>query len=242
MTISLFFLAGNRTNRLQRFGYHDDARTDSSNLLDLDLSPIIIHNQPYGSQIRTPQRTPQMTPEPMRRAKTDLSEADIKRLHLPIFERNHNARIWLDKSSSLDALDQIGNESPKSPHHNRWRHYVNVAPPRPPKHGNNPIKIEARRSNPVYVNVYSLGRRKPGDIVQTGRYCDCIVMSRMSRELGLKNHFKLDQLGASFNCDDFHCQMFNWFSKLSVNLFNLMDCLDLGHCRYIVSYCELRFY
>ena len=120
-----------------------------------------------------------MTPEPMRRAKTDLSEADIKRLHLPIFERNHNARIWLDKSSSLDALDQIGNESPKSPHHNRWRHYVNVAPPRPPKHGNNPIKIEARRSNPVYVNVYSLGRRKPGDIVQTGRYCDCIVMSRI---------------------------------------------------------------
>ena len=39
-----------------------------------------------------------------RRAKTDLSEADLKR-HLPIFERNHNARIWLDKSNSLDALD-----------------------------------------------------------------------------------------------------------------------------------------
>ena len=175
MTISLFF-AGNWSNRLQRFGYHDEARTDSNNLTDLDLSPIVIHNQPYGSP-RTPQRTPQMTPEPMRRAKTDLSEADIKR-HLPIFERNHNARIWLDKSSSLDALDQVGNESPKSPHHNRWRHYVNVAPPRPPKHhGNNPIKIEARRSHPVYVNVYSLGRRKPGDIVQTGRYCDCIVLS-----------------------------------------------------------------
>ena len=75
---------------------------------------------------------------------------------------------------SLDALDRVGSESPRN---NNRRHYVNVAPPRPPKHGNNAIKIEARRSNPVYVNVYSLGRRKPGDIVQTGRYCDCIVMS-----------------------------------------------------------------
>ena len=78
----------------------------------------------------------------------------------------HNLNICFVIFHSLDALDQVGNESPR----NNRRHYVNVAPPRPPKHGNNAIKIEARRSNPVYVNVYSLGRRKPGDIVQTGRY------------------------------------------------------------------------
>ena len=38
----------------------------------------------------------------MRRAKTDLSEADLKRRQcLPIFEKNHKARMWLDKSNSL---------------------------------------------------------------------------------------------------------------------------------------------
>ena len=86
-----------------------------------------------------------------------------------LFKKNLSKRIFLCLFifCSLDALDRVGSESPWN---NNRRHYVNVAPPRPPKHGNNAIKIEARRSNPVYVNVYSLGRRKPGDIVQTGRY------------------------------------------------------------------------
>lgn len=92
----------------------------------------------------------------MRRAKTDLTELDLgpRRSRLPIFVSNENARVWLDinnKSNSLDALDDD-------------HHYVNVAPPRPPK-----FKMEARRSTPVYVNVYSLGRRKPGDVIQSGR-------------------------------------------------------------------------
>ena len=92
----------------------------------------------------------------MRRAKTDLTEVDLgrRRSRLPIFVSNENARVWLDinnKSNSLDALDDD-------------HHYVNVAPPRPPK-----LRMEVRRSTPVYVNVYSLGRRKPGDVSQTGR-------------------------------------------------------------------------
>ena len=109
----------------------------------------------------------------MRRAKTDLTHerssgtvgagggAGIGRSRLPIFVSNENARIWLDlggkhgskqKSNSLDALDDD-------------HHYVNVAPPRPPK-----FRLEApRRSTPVYVNVYSLGRRKPGDVIRSGR-------------------------------------------------------------------------
>ena len=108
----------------------------------------------------------------MRRAKTDLTHerssgtvgaggGGIGRSRLPIFVSNENARIWLDlggkhgskqKSNSLDALDDD-------------HHYVNVAPPRPPK-----FRLEApRRSTPVYVNVYSLGRRKPGDVIRSGR-------------------------------------------------------------------------
>lgn len=105
----------------------------------------------------------------MRRAKTDLTHerssgtvgGGIGRSRLPIFVSNENARIWLDlggkhgskqKSNSLDALDDD-------------HHYVNVAPPRPPK-----SRLEApRRSTPVYVNVYSLGRRKPGDVIRSGR-------------------------------------------------------------------------
>ena len=109
----------------------------------------------------------------MRRAKTDLTherssgtvgaagDGGIGRSRLPIFVSNENARIWLDlggkhgskqKSNSLDALDDD-------------HHYVNVAPPRPPK-----FRLEApRRSTPVYVNVYSLGRRKPGDVIRSGR-------------------------------------------------------------------------
>ena len=104
----------------------------------------------------------------MRRAKTDLTHerssgtvgaggGGIGRSRLPIFVSNENARIWLDlggkqKSNSLDALDND-------------HHYVNVAPPRPPK-----FRLEApRRSTPVYVNVYSLGRRKPGDVIRSGR-------------------------------------------------------------------------
>ena len=112
----------------------------------------------------------------MRRAKTDLTHerssgtvgaaaggggGGMGRSRLPIFVSNENARIWLDlggkhvskqKSNSLDALDDD-------------HHYVNVAPPRPPK-----FRLEApRRSTPVYVNVYSLGRRKPGDVIRSGR-------------------------------------------------------------------------
>ena len=108
----------------------------------------------------------------MRRAKTDLTHerssgtvgaggGGIGRSRLPIFVSNENARIWLDlggkhgskqKSNSLDALDND-------------HHYVNVAPPRPPK-----FRLDApRRSTPVYVNVYSLGRRKPGDVIRSGR-------------------------------------------------------------------------
>jgi hypothetical protein len=109
----------------------------------------------------------------MHRAKTDLTHerssgtvgrgggGGIGRSRLPIFVSNENARIWLDlggkhgskqKSNSLDALDDD-------------HHYVNVAPPRPPK-----FRLEApRRSTPVYVNVYSLGRRKPGDVIRSGR-------------------------------------------------------------------------
>lgn len=102
----------------------------------------------------------------MRRAKTDLSEADLgPRSRLPIFMTNENAKVWLDlnqKSSSLDDLDKSDDEAGDN---SKWRHYVNVAPPRPPKS----TKMEIRRSTPVYVNVYSLGRRKPGDIIQTGR-------------------------------------------------------------------------
>ena len=45
---------------------------------------------------------PWFTPE-MRRAKTDLSEADLKRHHLPIFEKSHSARFWLDKSNRYDV-------------------------------------------------------------------------------------------------------------------------------------------
>ena len=109
----------------------------------------------------------------MRRAKTDLTHMStagigVGRSRLPIFVSNENARIWLDlggkqgqsespqhskqKSNSLDALDDD-------------HHYVNVAPPRPPK-----FRLDApRRSTPVYVNVYSLGRRKPGDVIRSGR-------------------------------------------------------------------------
>ena len=46
--------------------------------------------------------SPWFTPE-MRRAKTDLSEADLKRHHLPIFEKSHSARFWLDKSNRYDV-------------------------------------------------------------------------------------------------------------------------------------------
>ena len=109
----------------------------------------------------------------MRRAKTDLSELDLENLdtslvgrsRLPIFVSNENARLWLDLNSKSNSLDALDNE----------HHYVNVAPssievnsitvpPRPPK-----CKLDAKRSTPVYVNVYSLGRRKPGDVIQSGR-------------------------------------------------------------------------
>jgi hypothetical protein len=111
----------------------------------------------------------------MRRAKTDLTELNMgpPRSRLPIFVSNHNARMWLDmnKSNSLDA--------------GRWRQqlhhpYVNVAPPppdppppRPPKTTQDDIRIDKvlrRRSNPVYENVYTLGRRQAGDFVKQGRY------------------------------------------------------------------------
>ena len=100
-----------------------------------------------------------------RRSKTDLTHmsstgaSGAGRSRLPIFVSNENARIWLDlgkqgkkKSNSLDALDND-------------HHYVNVAPPRPPKFRLEPPRL----STPVYVNVYSLGRRKPGDVIRSGR-------------------------------------------------------------------------
>ena len=99
-----------------------------------------------------------------RRSKTDMTHmssnnAGLSRSRLPIFVSNENARMWLDlgkqgkkKSNSLDALDND-------------HHYVNVAPPRPPKFRLEPPRI----STPVYVNVYSLGRRKPGDVIRSGR-------------------------------------------------------------------------
>ena len=100
-----------------------------------------------------------------RRSKTDLTHMSSTgatasgRSRLPIFVSNENARIWLDlgkhgkkKSNSLDALDND-------------HHYVNVAPPRPPKFRLEPPRL----STPVYVNVYSLGRRKPGDVIRSGR-------------------------------------------------------------------------
>ena len=113
-----------------------------------------------------------------RRAKTDLSESDLgpRRSRLPIFVSNENARVWLDlnnkKSNSLDALDSQADDDSQWHHHD----YVNVAPPRPPKFKmaeravrRTGAELPARRSTPVYVNVYSLGRRRPGDVLQSGR-------------------------------------------------------------------------
>ena len=76
---------------------------------------------------------------------------------------------------SLDALD--AEASVEADDDSQWHHdYVNVAPPRPPKFkmAERAVRQEgpampSRRSTPVYVNVYSLGRRRPGDVLQSGR-------------------------------------------------------------------------
>ena len=83
--IDTFLGTGTWSQRLERFGLHDEARTEGR------TSPKI--TQHHEIQRWTPE---------MRRAKTDLSEADLKRRQcLPIFEKNHKARMWLDKSNSL---------------------------------------------------------------------------------------------------------------------------------------------
>ena len=77
---------------------------------------------------------------------------------------------------SLDALDTEA--SVEADDDSQWHHdYVNVAPPRPPKFkmAERAVRQEgpampSRRSTPVYVNVYSLGRRRPGDVLQSGRW------------------------------------------------------------------------
>ena len=86
-------------------------------------------------------------------------------------------RYWkLIFAYSLDALD--AEASVEADDDSQWHHdYVNVAPPRPPKFkmAERAVRPEgpampSRRSTPVYVNVYSLGRRRPGDVLQSGRW------------------------------------------------------------------------
>ena len=83
---------------------------------------------------------------------------------------NENARVWLDLNNKSNSLDSALDDD------SQWHEYVNVAPPRPPKFkmaadraGGGGREGLPRRSNPVYVNVYSLGRRRPGDVLQSGR-------------------------------------------------------------------------
>ena len=91
-----------------------------------------------------------------------------------IFTKNWTSKLIF--TYSLDALDTEA--SVEADDDSQWHHdYVNVAPPRPPKFkmAERAVRQEgpampSRRSTPVYVNVYSLGRRRPGDVLQSGRW------------------------------------------------------------------------
>ena len=96
---------GTWTRRLERFGLHDESRSDSNQKSTSPMktafceAPAALGHTNRDEQNSSPCW---FTPE-MRRAKTDLSEADLKRHHLPIFEKSHSARFWLDKSNRYDV-------------------------------------------------------------------------------------------------------------------------------------------